>query len=206
MMDVFVPTIRRSSLRFCLKSLRKAGCSNPHIVKHMFWVDACNHMALACTSSWFLRVDEDMFICKWSLSFISELIEANPSSGMVSCNLYDWKTRSSLRGIKAYRADVARELGFRADDNGRVDKLFSSRLAEKGISAIISDVVVGVHAHTPDQEQVKSWRMRGEKSHIKYDSLTGQPCNYREQMIFLENIQRPDHGKDSHIHKPHPPS
>jgi len=193
-MDVFVPTIKRSSLRFCLKSLRKAGCSSPRIIKHMLWVDACNHMAASCESEWFLRVDEDMLICRWGIDFMRSTASSSPHLGMISFNLFDWKTRFPLRGIKAYRAKIARDIGFVADDNGRVDKVFSQRLAEKGIPSLISEVVVGIHAHTPDGEQVKSWKMRGERSVSKYGSLVGQPCDYREQMMFLEQIKNPHHG------------
>ena len=191
MMDTFVPTIGRSSLRFCLNSLHKAGCSTPRIVKHMLWVDACNYMTSSCDAAWFLRVDDDMLICRWGIDFMRSLVSLNPSCGMVSCNLHDWKTRSPMRGVKAYRTEVAKELGFIADKNGRVDKLFSRRLAEKGIPSLISDVVVGIHAHTPDLEQSKSWRMRGEKSLSKYESLVSQPCDYTEQMLFLNSIKSP---------------
>lgn len=193
-MDVFVPTIKRSSLRFCLKALRKAGCENPRVIKNMLWVDACNRMAHDAGAEWFLRVDDDMLICKWGIEFIKSLIAENPNAGMVSCNLYDWKTKTPMRGVKAYRADVTRTLGFRADDNGRVDKIFAHRLAEKSVPSIISEVVVGIHAHTPDREQERSWRMRGERSLVKYDSLVGQSCNYSEQMLFLEHLVNPNHG------------
>jgi hypothetical protein len=188
MMDVFVPTLGRSSLHFCLKALKKAGCPHPHIIKDMQWVEACNLMANSSSSEWFLRVDDDFFMCPWSLGYIKNCTLGYRGAGMISFNLYDWRTQRAVRGVKVYRTSVAKDVGFSADTNGRVDKVFAKRLADKKINMVIKRVVVGMHAHTPDEEQLKSWAMRGERSPQKYKSLLGVECNYQEQMAFLNSI------------------
>jgi len=191
-MNVFVPTLKRSSLRYCLKSLRKAGCYDPTVVKNTQWTDACNFMADSADGDWFLRVDDDMFLCKWAIKFFNMLIAKYSEVVVISCSLFDWRTKTPIRGIKAYHSATAKRLRFFSDKNGRVDRLYASRISDAGMSVMVLDHVVGVHAQTEDDEQRRSWLARGEKDIYKFKSLSGGSFNYREQMEYLEKIQEPN--------------
>jgi len=191
-MNIFVPTLKRSSLKYCLKALRKAGCHDPRIVKNMQWADACNFMAYSADSDWFLRVDDDMFLCKWAVNFFNTLVAKYPEVAGISCNLFDWRTKMPTRGIKVYHSVTAKRLRFFPDKNGRVDRLYASRVCDAGMRMMILDHVVGVHAQTEDDEQRRSWLARGEKGKHKFLSLSGKPFNYREQMGYLEKIEEPN--------------
>lgn len=191
-MNVFVPTLKRSSLRYCLKALRKAGCHDPRVVKNMRWTDACNFMADSADRDWFLRVDDDMLLCKWSVNFFNMLISKYPEVAVISCNLFDWRTKTPIRGVKAYHSATAKRLRFLPDKNGRIDRLYASRVSDAGMHMMMLDHVVGVHAQTEDEEQRRSWLARGEKDMSKFRSLSGGSFNYREQMEYLEKIEEPD--------------
>jgi hypothetical protein len=191
MIDVFVPTLHRTSLRFCLKTLRKAGFTDVKLVENMVWHEACNHMALQSQSSWFLRVDEDMLLVKWSSAFMSKIAHAHPHCGIINFKLFDWRTSRPIRGIKLYRSDVAKSIKFHPDGNGRVDKIYSRRLFEEKIPVNMCSAIVGVHAETGYDEQLKSWKMRGEKDEKKLLSITPGELDYKAQMGFLETLKEP---------------
>lgn len=191
MFDVFVPTLGRSSLPKTLKCLRKAGCSQPAILENMPWVDACNFMSQNSKNKWFLRVDDDMFLTKWSLSFMQNILHKNDNYAMISFNLFDWKTRLPIRGIKIYNSHVARVIKFRPDTNGRIDKNFSEDLVLHNFDNMIYKYIVGVHADTPKAEQYKSWRDRGEKDIDKYNCLSDDFMGYTEQLNYLNTIREP---------------
>jgi hypothetical protein len=158
----------------------------------MRWADACNFMADSADRDWFLRVDDDMLLCKWAVNFFNKIISKYQEVAVVSCNLFDWRTKTHLRGIKAYHSDTARRLRFFPDKNGRVDRLYASRVADAGMQMMMLDHVVGVHAQTEDEEQCRSWLARGEKDISKFKSLLGEPFNYQDQMEYLEKIKKPN--------------
>lgn len=129
--DAYVLTNGRSSLPYCLESLKGQSVPiNVNMVQDMSMEAAMNHIVKVCQTPWFLKIDDDFLLHPRTVECLRR-VKLRPTWSMYYWYLYDVCTGKTIQSFKLYNAAVAREVGFRARSSGRVDPNFLKDVAAR---------------------------------------------------------------------------
>jgi len=163
--EAFIITNGRSTFSFCLKSfLEQQNVKIKHYIhKDMSWIDANRKILDVCSTPYFLRIDDDMLMHPRCIEFMSQSIDGQKDNiAMRQWMLWEPYTSKSRKGIKIYNTSIAREIGFRINHLGKIDKPFFQDLKKTRYIVKVDPDVVAIHACSDHAEHIKYAVMRGE--------------------------------------------
>jgi len=170
--DVFIITNGRSTFPYCKKSVdnQKNVMFKTSIIENKEWIKAHLDIVGSCQSKFFLRVDDDMFLNPYAISFFGECIKNQDDNiALRGCKLWEPWSNKMCRGIKIYNLDIVKKVGFRIDLLGKIDKPFAEDCEARGYNIKYSGDVVAIHACGKIEEHLKYWEMRGENKGIDFN-------------------------------------
>ena len=125
--EVFIITNGRSTFPYCLNSVKsQVGIKfKTTIISNKPWLEANLSILDKCKSKYFVRVDDDMLIHNRAIEFMNYVVANQKGDvGMRQWRLWEPYSNKVCKGIKIYTADVARKIGFRVNEIGKIDKMF----------------------------------------------------------------------------------
>jgi len=158
--EVFIITNGRKTFDTALRCLSKQ--SLPLKVtqfENMVWHEALNLINKQAESPFYFRVDDDFFLHPRAVEYMAKQMarcDHNKTAAYI-CHLYEPAEFMPVRGIKLYNTKIAREVGFRPNELGKIDKNFRKDITRKGCKFAIDKSVVGIHANS-DLEDEKKYR------------------------------------------------
>lgn len=153
----------RSSFPRMLESVnRQTSPFVHHTISGMDIVDAMNSALDKCSSEYFVKIDDDFMLHPLAFAFIEECIEkhAREDVAFYWWHLWDFAERKSIQSLKVYNTKLAKKVGFRSDERGRIDLCFIHDTKEKGLKSLSYTDVLAVHAQCPvedEREYQKMW-------------------------------------------------
>ena len=164
-LQVFLITNGRSTFPYCYESIEQQKNVKLKVAIHrdMTWLDANRLILQDCTSPYFVRIDDDMILHPQALAYMWACVR-NQSSRIALRGFRLWEPYSDkvVKGIKVYRFDIVKEIGFNISKIGKIDKVFTKEAERKGYIIEYSDDVVGIHSCTKFEEHLRYAIMRGE--------------------------------------------
>lgn len=160
--QAFVITNGRSTLEYCLKSLKNQSVSIPvTVIRDLSWKDALASCVEQCKEPWLLRIDDDFILYPDAVEYIWSVVLA--SGGwvhktkivMFSFKLWETWTDVSTFGVKIYHMDALRSIGgFRFCERGKTDKQTVLALGAAGFKHHKDLSIVGLHSCGTWDEQL----------------------------------------------------
>ena len=163
--DVFIITNGRSTFDYCNKSVdsQKEVKFKKHIIKDMDWQSAHDYMLDNCSSKFALRVDDDMLLHPLALKFMYKCVKNQKDDvALRGWRLWEPWSNKVCKGIKVYNHKIAKKIGFKLDNLGKIDKPFTANAENKGYKIKYTKDVVAIHSCGEFEEHLKYWKMRGE--------------------------------------------
>ena len=145
--EAFIITNGRSTFEYALKSLENQTPKlKVTVLRDMKWVDALNECLSICSSDFYIRVDDDMFLHPSCVEYMLKKAKKRKTLGVYICRLWeDWSRRPGGY-VKLYKTRVARKIRFRVNRLGKVDKPFFKDLRRTNYKGIKDKSLVGLHA------------------------------------------------------------
>lgn len=199
-LEIFVITNGRSTLKYVLESIELQSCRRRlTIIKNMLWVDALFACCETSQSEYYLRVDDDMFLHPFTVEYyLYKLHDAN-QCGVYECKLWeDWSNKPA-GSLKAYRKSLAKQIGFRPNHLGKVDKNFANDIKNTVYKRIKDNSMIGLHACSTkeDQDKYRSlWRDNNSRLSIEEFSKTfdniihDYPVSLQDQYDRLKDLYK----------------
>lgn len=169
--DIFIITNGRSTFKYALESAEKQEADvRITIIENMKWVDALNRCLELCQSDFYLRQDDDMFIHPLCVKYLLYKAKKVPNIGAYMGKLWeDWSGRPG-GNIKLYNKTAVKNIGFKANKLGKVDKPFFKKMLKTKYKAIKDNSLVGLHAcGTIEDEKMYRDLWLTKNSKIYYD-------------------------------------
>jgi hypothetical protein len=157
--EAFVVTNGRKTLDHVLRLLEAQTLPiRVTVIRDKKWIDALNEINERATCPFYLRVDDDMILHSSAAEYmIRHASKTSEKVAFYMCHLYEPSTNTVVRGIKTYRTEAAKDIGYEVDRFGKIDKIFLKKCGKKGYKIKIDDSIVGVHA-TSDLEDEKRYQ------------------------------------------------
>ena len=157
--EAFVVTNGRKTLEHVLRLLNAQTLPvRVTVIQDKKWIEALNEINERAVCPFYLRVDDDMILHSSAVEYmIRHAAKTSEKVAFYMCHLYEPSTNNVVRGIKAYRTDAARTIGYEVDRFGKIDKIFLKKCTNRGYKIKIDDSIVGVHA-TSDLEDEKKYQ------------------------------------------------
>jgi len=116
--------------------------------------DASNDMAKHCDASFFIRVDDDMYLHPQALAYVARVCSMQPAAPMVAFRLYDTalKTADWCGTVKAYSTEICKDYTFEDPGDWSMDLRFMRYLGGNSMQWQLDESVLGVHANLPKAE------------------------------------------------------
>jgi len=192
-MDIesFIITNGRSSYDYALKSLESQ--SRPikiTTIRDMRWIDAVNHCVTLCTSKYYIRVDDDMFLHPKYVEYIHYIFHTKklPKTCVYVCRLWeDWQ--SKIAGyVKVYKTNLVKKVGgFKVNHFGKIDKPFHSTVKRNKLKVIKDLSITGLHACASWEEQQLYRKIWAENSKI----VLKRPSSYlKAQKSYKKSLDK----------------
>jgi len=165
MIDVFIITNGRSTFKYCKKSIdnQKDVKFKISIIKDMGWQEAHEELLNRCSSRFALRVDDDMLLHPLALKFMYKCVKNQDNRiALRGWRLWEPWSNKICKGIKVYNIDIAKKIGFKLDNLGKIDKPFTKNAELAGYKIKYSKDIVAIHSCGSFDEHLKYWKMRGE--------------------------------------------
>jgi len=145
LLEAFILTNGSNTFPMCLKSVQDQSLPvDITIIENKSIVKAMNLCVTKCRKPFFVKVDDDMFLHPNAMLYLNDRVRDR--FGMYTCKLYEpWRNRL-VRCIKAYNTKVSRQIGFQADQRGKIDTLFLDRLGQTPNRVVFDHSVVAIHA------------------------------------------------------------
>jgi len=207
MIDVFIITNGRSTFEYCKKSIKnQLGVHfSPIYIRDKDWQESHEILLKKCRSNYALRVDDDMLLHQLALKFMYKCIKnQNSNIALRGWRLWEPWSNKICKGIKVYNTKIARQIGFKLDHLGKIDKPFTKNAEKAGYKIKYSKDIVAIHSCGTFDEHFKYWVMRGESNGKKFEEkrkwaknlIENCPYSLKEQynlnkkFIPKENIKR----------------
>lgn len=177
LLEAFVITNNRSSLKYCVDSIGRQDMQIPvTIIEGMSFVDANNKALRECKSKFYFRIDDDFLLNKYTFSFMNSVIRSKKHEDIVlyDCRLWEDFTQKIIRGLKMYNSNLVRRLGgFSANKLGKIDKLFKKKIDNSNFSTIRDkSSIVGIHSCPPWEDQIKYEHLWTKNATVKHRKTT----------------------------------
>jgi len=170
-LDVFIITNGRSTFEYCHKALIEQNriLVNIRIIKDKKWIDANNYCVANCHSGFFLRVDDDMILHPNALLFINmeydRIGRGKKRMAMRFWKLWEPWRRQPVNAIKLYQRRLVKAVGgFKTNKFGKIDAAFTSQVKASKYSISANRSMIGVHACSTAEENIRYAEMRGEQA------------------------------------------
>ena len=203
---IFVPTFGRSTLEYCLESIR-AQSETPDdvvVIRDRPIAEAMGIMLKACNTPFFIKADDDFMLHPNALRRMLQVLNCTDRAdlAMQLWHLYDVSKGEVIESIKVYRTDLARKIGFSQDNLGLVDVAFMEQARRLRLDYVRNPDVLAIHGSGTKEEQVSHrarWKhMARTPDHPRYDLNQVGWCPLRpaaqlrdsKQMIEQANIHR----------------
>lgn len=152
----------RGTFPYTLKALESQSVPiKVTVISDMVWVDALRKCVELSESSFYLRVDDDMFLHKHAVAYYLYMLRKTRRVGVYECKFWeDWSGKPA-GSLKAYKTKVVKQLGFHPSKLGKVDKTFSKSLEKTKYQRVKDPSMIGLHAlgSVEDQKRYRSlWR------------------------------------------------
>lgn len=152
-LEIFVITNGRSTLPYVIRSLESQSTKRPvTVIRDMQWIDALYKCVNLSESSFYIRVDDDMFLHRDAVAYYLHILNGN-DVGVYECKLWEDWTNKAAGSLKAYNTKVVRKIGFRTNRLGKVDKVFTQDLKKTKYKRIKDNSMVGLHACSSVEDQ-----------------------------------------------------
>jgi len=156
--ESFVITNGRSTCDYAIKSIEEQSVKvKITVIRDMKWIDAVNRCVQLCSTKFFIRVDDDMFLHPRCVEYMYHQIIKHKKTNRVAayvCKLWeDWQ--SYVAGsIKVYHMDRVKDMGgFKVNLMGKIDKPFEAQRKKNKFIVVKDASVVGVHGMGTWKEQ-----------------------------------------------------
>ncbi len=201
-LEIFVITNGRKTFDYVMKSIEDQSVHRKvTVIRDMLWVDALNKCASLSKSKYYIRVDDDMFLHKYTVAYyLSRMKKAtHRKAGVFLCKLWEDWSHKPVGGLRMYSTRVARKLKFQPSRLGKVDKVFNHCLRFAGYRQIKDHTIIGIHALSSVEDQQryrKLWRDHNAKISRKQFSRTFDNIIHpvtkteRRQYILLNRIRK----------------
>lgn len=154
--EVFLLTNGSDTFPVCLEYLKKQTLDVKFtIVENMNIIDAMNYCINNATSKYFVKLDDDMILHPKALEYLNHCLykyeyrikhKDQPEIGMYFCNLWEFWADRVVKCIKAYNVLIAKEIGFKKDQRGKIDRIYINELKSRKISNIHDKSVIALHS------------------------------------------------------------
>lgn len=165
LLEVFLITNGRSTFSHAKGSIeaQKHVTFKTTIHEGMDWLSANRQILKVCKAPFFVRVDDDMILNPHAIRFMWHCVKAQSSRiALRGFKLWEPYSNKVVKGIKVYNLALAKDIGFRISDIGKIDKLFTADAKKRRKKVIYSDDVLGIHACSTFKEHLRYALMRGE--------------------------------------------
>ncbi len=167
--EAFIITNGRDTFDYALRSLKEQNKTiKITVIRDMKWVNAVNKCVKLCESQYFVRVDDDMFLHPYCVSYMYNVLTKSKKRGRTCAYSYrlweDWQSKIAGR-VKIYNTTLVKKMGgFRSNKFGKIDKTFSSTAKKMKMLIVKNDSVVGVHACAKWEDQQRYRKLWAEKN------------------------------------------
>jgi len=171
--EVFMITNGRSTFRYCHESvMRQQGVGfKSTIMRDKPWLEANRTILDLCTSKYFVRVDDDFILHPLCIAFMWNCIrDQHRKIAMRQWRLWEPYSNKVCKGVKVYNLKLARKVGYRVNDLGKIDKMFTKDARGRGLRVEADDDVVAIHSCSTVEEHMKYAYMRGENKGQNFKS------------------------------------
>lgn len=211
--EVFIITNGRSTFPYSLRSVEsQEGVKFNHtVIENMKWVNANNKILDMCKADYFLRVDDDMLLHPYALSYMWHRISTQaPHIIMRTFLLWEPYKKQRVRGIKVYTHKSANKFKFKQNKLGKIDKVFAQRVKGTSYKIKTDKNVVGIHSCSTVDEHLEYARMRGEHKgpHFgkKEKILRRTISNYKvplegQYQMRIDTVNKINRKEDSIFHR-----
>jgi len=176
LLEIFIITNGRSTFEYAYKSVEKQSVNlNITVVENLLWVDALNKCASDCQSKYFMRIDDDMFLHQYCIEYYIKMLLKFQKTATYMCKLWEDWSQKPAGFLRAYNAEFARKIKFRASKLGKVDKVFAKTVRKTKFKIIKDISMVGLHAlgSIEDQKKYRAlWRDKNSKINSKQFAKT----------------------------------
>lgn len=201
-LELFVITNGRGTFDYVMRSIAEQTIQlKVTVIRDMKWVDALNECLKRCSADYFLRIDDDMILHKYAVAYYLSKVSRmrRKGRGLYICRLWeDWSSKP-VNGLRMYSTEVARKIGFRASELGKVDKIFHKELTNRKIRQIKDESIIGLHALANEQDQIKYRNLwRDKNASISADDFANtfdnkihsSSDNIDKQYVILNKIRK----------------
>jgi hypothetical protein len=135
------------------------------IIKDMSLVEASNFAMKKSKSKFYMKVDDDMFLHPRCIEYFANFTKSYKGNcAMAYSRLWEPSTLRVIDSLKAYNTKNVRKIGFSANSDGRIDKIFLDKVKAGGFGYKKDGMsVVAIHCSCPSSENMNYAKLRGEK-------------------------------------------
>ena len=187
-LEAFIITNGRSTFKYTKIALMQQSMKfKITVIKNMNWVDALNKCLKICTSTHYLRCDDDFILHPLAIEFMWERCRQNKNAAFCVAKLWEDWTKKPVNGIKIYNKDIVLKLGgFSANHLGKVDKIFKKRLdRSKYSSSGCGKSVVGLHTCGEWEEQLRYEALWSSMSDTPYKKTT-----HKDMSVYKKSVKQ----------------
>lgn len=203
--QIFITTNGKTTYKFALKCLMKQSLIFPIVkFKNMTKVDALCRGVDKCKTKYFIVCDDDMLLHHYSVEFMiktfiqQELV--NEKLIMIEFPLWEHLSRKlCFGGIKIYRTKYVKDIGgFKANKNGKIDKIFQDTAKNYNYRIIrirkqhglVSIHSIGTLAEQIYYSQLWGWKRHDYRKIKKYTSSVKSQYGLTKQFLYKLNQKR----------------
>lgn len=164
-LEVFIITNGRGTFPYCKKTVdeQQGVLFKTTVIKGLSWLESNNAILDQCESHFFCRVDDDMLLNPMAVAYMWDCIKKQYKNIiMTQWRLWEPYGKRDLRGVKVYTHPSTKQLGFRTNHLGKIDKPFREDIVGSKWQIGAYEDILGIHACSTYEEHLKYAILRGE--------------------------------------------
>ena len=161
LVEAFIFTNGAEIAKHCEQCLKAQTVPCPYrIIQGKSLLDAIQFAMEESVSDFFIKLDDDMLLHPRAIEYLTPRLRVcreRRNLAMYGCRLWEpWGNRT-IRCIKAYKTKACRDIGFRSDKRGKIDRAFVADMTQKGYRHLQDRSVIAVHGlrSLSDQQQYR---------------------------------------------------
>jgi hypothetical protein len=163
-LTAFVFTNGRSTLPFCLKTIREQSVPvRTRVIQNKTMVEAIKEARAACFTPFLLKVDDDFFLHPKFIEFALRQMSAHylEDTALFWWHLWELWSQEVVQSVKIYHVGSMWDASFNPDIQGRIDLVFLCEMKARCMRVQSFQDVVGAHSCGTQYEQqyyIKLWK------------------------------------------------
>lgn len=154
--EAFIFTSGSSILEWSVRCVQEQRYAIPHrVISGMPIDEAMNFCLTVAKADYFIKVDDDMLLHPYAAGFMQRVVSrCKVMPTMCSFMLWQpWNNRV-VKSIKLYNTRVARKIGFRRDERGKIDRSYVEDIRAKYPHPKDGKGTYNIVAHKQDRKSV----------------------------------------------------